>query len=973
MKLEELKGYSIIRKEELKDINSVGYVMKHDKTKAKVIVILNDDDNKTFGIGFRTPPTDSTGVAHIIEHSVLEGSESFPVKDPFVELCKGSLNTFLNAMTFPDKTLYPVASCNDLDLHNLIHVYMDAVLRPNIYKSKNIFLQEGWRYEIENPEDDLNINGIVYSEMKGAFSDVDDIIDRTAMHSLYPDTVYGNESGGDPDFIPELTYEGFLDFHKRYYHPSNSYIYLYGNVDATKELKFIDDEYLSKYDYLEIDSSIDFQKAFDKRRDVVKEYAIGDEDDEKTSYHYTLNYSVGTTLEDNLCDAIDVLDYALCSVPGAPLKEALINAEIAEDVYSSYESCVRQPYFSIIAKGCKEKDSKRFLQIANDTLEDLVKNGIDKLALKAGLNFFEFKYREGDYGAYPKGLMYLMQMFDSWLYDEEKPFMHILRNDTYDFLKKQLDTDYFEKILDKYFVKNNHSTFVTLKPVKELTAKNDEKLKKKLAKIKENLSKDELELIIKQTKDLKAWQEMEDTPEALLTIPMLTKEDINKNARKFCNEERSVAGGKALFHNIFTNKIAYVRLVFDVNGLDEDEISYFALYKNIIGLVNTKNYSYGELFNQIHIATGGMTTVNNIYTDVKTGDVRLTFDVKASVLYENMGRTFELIKEILFESDFSDKKRLKDLVNEQYTRFQGALVSTGHAFAYLRALKGRSKAAYLNDNIDGVGYFEHLEKWYKEFDKYADEIIEKMNKLSHMILRPENFMFDFTGDEEGYGLTAQYIPDFKELLYKNEPDLGNIEFNHVCQHEGLKNSSQVQYVACGGNFKDKGIEYSGVINVLKVVLSYDYLWTEVRVKGGAYGCMNILYRNGDGCFVSYRDPNLAETIDAFKGCADYIEKFEADERTITKYVIGAIGNLDTPLTPVIRGFNSLNAYMTGLTNEMVQKEREEVINTDIDAIRNMSKLIRAIMDDSTICVVGNALKIEENKDKFDVIRSLITA
>ncbi|MBO4377082.1 MAG: insulinase family protein [Lachnospiraceae bacterium] len=972
MNLKDLKGYELLGTEELKDIKSEGYILKHIKTGARVAVIANDDDNKCFAIGFRTPPKNSTGVAHIIEHSVLEGSEAFPVKDPFVELCKGSLNTFLNALTYPDKTLYPVASCNDLDLHNLIHVYMDAVLRPNIYKNKFIFLQEGWRYEMESEKDDLTINGIVYNEMKGAFSNVDDIIERYAQRSLYPHTIYGNESGGDPKDIPDLSYEEFLEFHKKFYHPSNSYIYLYGNVDAAKELDYIDKEYLSHYDFLDIDSSIGLEPAFKKRQESVVEYAVSDEDSEEGNYHYSLNFSIENALTKTTLDAIDVLDYALCSVPGAPLKEALIDAGIGDDVYSSFEGGIYQPYFSIIARNCNKEDKEEFLRIVEETLNDLVKNGIDKKALLAGINYYEFKYREADYGSYPKGLMYGLSAFDSWLYDDTKPFMHVLRNDTYAYLKKQVETDFFEKLIKKYLIDNKHQSFVTVKPVKGLTAREEKKLADKLKDIKKNLSKDEIKAIVKQTKELKEWQESEDTPEALATIPMLSIADLNRNAKKFVNDERKQNNVNILFHNIFTNGIAYIRLVFRVSGISEEDMCYLALYKNVLGLVSTSKHDYGELFSEIHLSTGGISPALNVYTDTLSREVIFTFDLKASVLYDNAGRAFELMNEMLFESDFTDKKRINDLVNELYTRFQSSILSSGNAFAYLRALRGTSKQAYLNDLTDGVAFFEKVEEWYKDFDSHFDEITAGILRVKSALLRKGNFMLDLTCDEDGYKKVVAYLPSLVSGLDKDESAPKPLMLNPKGIKEGLKNSAQIQFVACGGNYRDKGEEYTGVINVLKVMLAYDYLWSEIRVKGGAYGCMNMITRNGDGCFVSYRDPNLKETIEAFEACADYIENFEADESVITKYVIGAIGNLDTPLNPAARGYNSLVAYMSAITDEVIQKEREQVIDTSVEDIRACAKIVRAFMDRHSLCVVGNSGKIDENKDLFDTTRNIFT-
>ncbi|MDO4189254.1 MAG: insulinase family protein, partial [Lachnospiraceae bacterium] len=485
-------AYEIITEKEVKDLNSKGYLLKHKKTGARIFILSNDDENKVFYIGFRTPPYNSTGLPHILEHSVLCGSDKYPVKDPFVELCKGSLNTFLNAMTYPDKTVYPVASCNDQDFKNLMDVYMDAVLHPNIYKHDEIFRQEGWRYELEDVDSEIKINGVVYNEMKGAFSTPDDMMDREIFNTLFPDTPYGVESGGDPDVIPELSYEEFLDFHGKYYHPSNSYIYMYGNMDIDERLEYLDREYLSKYEAIDIDSTIVMQKPFDKTYMLTKQFSVTNEEPTDKNTYLSYNVVVDTALNRELYVAFQVIDYCLIGAPGAILTERLLKSGIVSDIDAVYENGILQPYYSIIGKGADKKDLDAFISEIKDELNNAVSNGLNKDMIRAAINIFEFKYREADFGRYPKGLMYGLQAFDSWLYDDKDPFMHIEANDTFAFLKKQVDTDYFEQIINKYLLNNNHSSIVVLEPERGLNAKKDKALADKLSEYKKSLSEEQI-------------------------------------------------------------------------------------------------------------------------------------------------------------------------------------------------------------------------------------------------------------------------------------------------------------------------------------------------------------------------------------------------------------------------------------------------------------------------------------------------
>ncbi len=974
MRIEDLLTYEIIEKRRIDDLNSESYILKHKKTGARVALLSNDDENKVFAIGFRTPPKNSTGVAHIIEHTVLCGSRDFPVKDPFVELVKGSLNTFLNAMTYPDKTLYPIACCNDADFQNLMNVYLDAVFYPNIYKTDKIFKQEGWHYEMENEDDELTINGVVYNEMKGAFSSADDVLSREIQNSLYPDITYGIESGGDPDVIPELTYDEYLDFHRKYYHPSNSYIYLYGNMDMAEKLDYIDKKYLSDFDRIEVDSEVGLQKAFEEPREVRKSYPILPEDELTRNTYLSYNCSVGSTLDKKLYIAFDILDYALCSAPGAPLKKALIEKGIGQDVYSEYDNGIRQPVFSIVAKNADADQKDEFLSTIREVLKDQIENGIDKKALLAGLSYDEFKYREADFGRFPKGLLYGLQVLDSWLYDDEKPWINVEANETFAELKKEAQGRYFEELTEKYLLNNNHASVVILEPERGLTEKRDEALKNKLKEYKDSLSKEEISDIVRQTRELKEYQDMEDAPEDLARIPLLTLEDMKKESEKFIYELREEDGNKILFHDVFTNGIMYLDFVFDLQNVDADLLPYAASLKKVLGMLNTEHYEYGDLYNEINIKTGGISGSISTYTDSENvTEFTTKFEISVKVLHENMHSAFDLVKEILTATKFDDVKRLKEIFSEQYARLQSDLASSGHHSSALRAMSYVSPAACVSDLVTGIGYFRHLEKMNKALDTEdgAKDVIDKLVSLSRLIFRPENLLFDITCTEKEYEGVTDELKGFVSSLYTCDVKKGELKVSTVKKNEAFKTAGQVQYVCRAGNFARKGLKYHGALRVLKVMMGYDYLWKNIRVLGGAYGCMSSFAKNGDAAFVTYRDPHLKNSVDVFEKASEYLRNFEADDRTILQYIIGAISDLDTPKTPSAKGSYGLTAYLCKAKMENIQRNRDELLATDKQTIRDLAKFVDAFMEDKCICVIGSAEKIDENSGLFDTIEQLV--
>lgn len=969
MNLENLQMYELLEEKWIEDIKSNSFYFRHKKSGARVAILSNDDENKVFSIAFRTPPQDSTGLPHILEHSVLCGSKKYPVKDPFVELAKGSLNTFLNAMTYPDKTVYPVASCNDKDFQNLMNVYMDAVFYPNIYKFEEIFRQEGWHYELEDKDEEIKINGVVYNEMKGAFSSPESVLEREVLNTLYPDTEYFYESGGDPKVIPQLSYEKFLNFHSKYYHPVNSYIYLYGNMDVEEKLLWLDKEYLSDFEKIELNSNLKVQEPFEKVKNLHKYYSISEDETTKDNTYLAYTKSIGKSTDKKLAIAFSVLDYALLSAPGAPLRKNLLKAGVGKDIMGYYEDDMYQPFFSIISKNANVSQKEQFEKIITDTLEEIVEKGLNKKAVEAAINSMEFKFREADFGHYPKGLMYGLQMFSSWLYVDENPFTMLEPLSVYEELKNLNGTGYFEELIKEYLIDNQHGTSIVLEPKKGLNLKEEKELSEELGKYKASLSEEKIEKLIKDTKALKKYQEEPSLDSDLEKLPLLQVSDIKKEIEPFTNELRDIDETKVIYHNIETNGIAYIKLLFDSGCLSKEDISYASLLKYVLGLMDTNKHSYEDLSNEINSNCGGIGFSLKYFSNLKSND-RIVFSAGAKGLYSQMSFLFEAITEIITGTDMSDDQRLYEIIAEIKSKLQMQLQSAGHSTASTRAMAYFSNGAGFTDYTDGLGFYKFIKDIEENFEDRKNDVRTKLKNLLDKIFNKNNFFVDCTATEEGYKKLEVLVKKFKNVLSDSKYDCEQTSFILGKKNEGFKMASQVQYVARCGNFKDKGLEYSGHLKVLKNIMSYEYLWNQVRVLGGAYGCMNNFKRLGDAYFVSYRDPNLVKTNEVYENAAAFVKNAQFDERTITKFIIGAISDMDTPLTPAARGTRSFSAYLSAITEEMLQKERDEVLTTTLEDIKDMSKYIEAFMQDDYICVLGNENLIEENKDMFVNIESI---
>lgn len=967
--------YELCYKEDLTDISGLGVVLKHKKSGARVCLVQNDDNNKVFLVGFRTPPSDSTGVPHIIEHTVLCGSKKYPVKDPFIELAKGSLNTFLNAMTFPDRTLYPVASCNDKDIKNLSDVYMDAVFNPNIYHFEQIFKQEGWRYELASPEDELTINGVVYNEMKGAYSSPEDVLEYKTMQAMFPSVTYGLSSGGDPDVIPELTYEAYLDFHKKYYHPSNSYIYLYGDFDFEERLDWLASEYLDAYDTLEVDSKIGFEKPQEGIKYVTDAYSITDEEDDNNKAYLSLNAVMNDVLDVKNGVAWDVITYVLFGAPGAPVKQALLDAGIGKDVWASFQNYIRQSFFNICAKDTDAKLMDKFEAVIRENLEKQVREGLSKEALLGAINTMEFSYIEGDTGSYPRGLVLAFSMFTSWLYDDDQAFVNCHKRKIFEELRAEIDNGYFEKLIQEDLLDNKNIVMHALVPEKGLNVKKEAELAKKLADYKDSLSSEEIDKLVEDTKSLKAYQESEDSEEAKKTLPVLRVSDVKKEAVSINTSVNKFGKINIISHDEKTNGISYIKLMFDIEDIKPEYYSHVSLLATILSKrLDTELSKLADLSTQIDIYTGGISFAihtQGVYKNRKR--VKLYMAVITKVFTENTEKALKLIKEIITKTIFDDKKRIKEIIGEKYSGMEMVMLNAGHRTAISRAKSYFSPIERTKQALSGIDMFYFLKDLYDNFDEKADEFIDTLKSLSKEIFTADKLFADITSEEEGVkaleaGLSL-ITDDIKQARdEKTYFGAESEEFVTDAKNEAFKISGQIQYAASAGNYIEAGVEYNGAFCVAKTILAYDYLWTNVRVLGGAYGCMFDLEEiSGNVGFVSYRDPNLSETYNVFKKAAEYFANIELTDEEVEKYIIGTMSNKDMPKNASMLGDLAMGIYLAEYPVELLQKERDEILSADVKAIRSIAGLLDAAANSGYICTVGSETAVEKDKDLFNTI------
>jgi len=964
---EKYHGFTLEKKKFVEEVNAECLLFKHDKSGARLLKIAADDPNKLFDISFKTAPENDCGTPHIMEHSVLNGSTNFPVKSPFDVLMKGSLNTFLNAMTGSDITTYPVASMNDKDYFNLMHVYLDAVLNPLIYKDPKILKQEGWHYELESKDADLVYKGVVYNEMKGSFSSPQRELEYQMNKILFPDNTYGVSSGGYPSAIPKLTYEDFINFHKKYYHPGNSYILLYGDADLDKELAFIDNEYLSKYDLSDKKVVIPLQKPFDKMKEAEGTYAVPDGAPTEDQTFLSLSFVAGSSTDRALAMTFDVLSEALVNHESAPLRLALQEAGIGKDVSASFNEA-KQNTFQITVQNANPGDKDLFKETVFNTMKKVAEVGFDKVMVEGILNRMEFNMKEGN--TPQKGLMYLFQSYQPWFFADD-PFLGLEFNAPLAEAKKALDTNLLETTVTDYLVNNPHALLMVLKPEPGLQAKIDAETSDELEAYKEGLSDEDKDKLVAQTQELIDYQKKEDTPEALATIPMLELADISPEIEWFGVDEKSVAGVDVLHHNAFTNSILYSNLYFDVRVLPEELIPYAELLTNVLGKLSTENYTYGELDNALNINTGGFSTyTSNYYENQELDKMLPKFVVYSKATTEKAGKMFGLTDEVIHKSKFDDVERLKELITRHQARVDADVKNNGLGYAMSRMRSYYSNSGMYNEKMNGLDYYRFVTDLADNFDAKSEEIVANLEKTAQLLFAKENLTAGITCSEDDYASYSNAMANLAGTLNEGPVELNDWKFDLQKKNEGLKSASKVQYVVKGYDFKKLGYEYTGKMKVLNQIISTDWLQNQVRVIGGAYGGFSGISPNGNIYFASYRDPNLKETLENYDNTPNYLDGFKADEKEMTRYIIGTISTIDGPMTASQEGNRAFQYYFEKTTPEWLKSEREAILTTTVDDLKGMKKMVEDVLAQDDICVYGNEQKVEENADLFGEVVNL---
>ena len=960
-------GFRLDRIERIDEINGTAYEMKHEKSGARLIYIDSPDSNKVFNIAFRTTPHNSTGVAHIMEHSVLCGSRKFPLKEPFVELVKGSLNTFLNAMTYPDKTMYPVASKNDKDFHNLMDVYLDAVFYPRVREDAEIVMQEGWHYELENADDELTYKGVVFNEMKGVYSSPDSVLERQMMRELFQDTTYGVDSGGDPDYITDLTYEEFQEFYRVHYHPSNSYIFLYGDMNIEEQLAFLNDEYLSHFDAIAVHTEVALQAPFTEGKVVSYPYSVGSEEptDNRTlhSFAYVLP---DVTPEHSL--AFEVLTHALLTSPAAPLKQALVKAGIGSDVSGYYLDSIRQPMWTVQATGSNLDKQADLQRIVESTLQDLCDKGLDKELLEASLNSIEFALRESDFGGRPIGLAYIIRMMDNWLYDND-PLELLHYEEALTNIRNGLAGTYFEDLIRHSILNNNHKVLVSIYPERGLQERKDAEVKEHLAAVKANMTKEEIDAIVEQTKRLKIRQETPDSDEALASIPLLELSDLNPNMEAVERRESKIGNTTVHFVPTFTKGINYVGLYFKLNCLTEDDLFYADILSDILGRVDTSERGYEALAKDINMNLGGLSSdITAISKDGKRDEFTPLMIVRAKALHAKLPDLCRLINEVVQKADYSDDRRLTELVQESKAIWDNEAFRRGNSIVSQRVMAKVSAVGKFRDN-GNLGYYQKISELASN-PAALPLLPEKLAEVARKIFRANNVDIMFVGEE---GELEAFKTLMKPLVDTwDTAELSNdvLQITRLSGNDGIVTAGKVQYVAQGGNFIDHGFKHVGPMSVLETILRYEYLWIRIRVQGGAYGAFANFYDDGNMIFCSYRDPNLLETLDVYKELPQYLRDFTLTDREMRKYIIGTMSSLDLPMTPALRGPRAMGMYFSGAKLEDKVEFRKQVIACKPEDIVALADVVEPVLNDNHICTMGNEQKIKDAGNVFDNIVSL---
>lgn len=958
----KIENFTLLEDKYIEQEQSHAYVYEHDITKAKVVVFKNEDDNRLFSIGFRTPPTNSTGVCHILEHCVLNGSKKYRTREPFMDMVKSSLQTFLNAMTYPDKTIYPVASRNTKDFENLMDLYLDSVFNPIVKERKEVFLQEGWRYHL-NDDGSIEYKGVVYNEMKGALSSEEEQVYDSIYEHLYPDTIYSLNSGGDPYEMTDLSYEDFLAYYNNYYHPSNSYIFLYGNVDEKKYLEYIHDEYLSNYEFREVDSSIALQKPFLETKRVEAYFSTTKKDKDNANM---ISYNVVT----NTCDASydrlmnKILRQALINSESSPIKLAINELDIVEDILNT-SSSDRQLSFSILGKNIAEKNVDLFVGTIEKELNKIVENGIDLNLIKSVLNTMNFSLKEKNDNP-TKGIVYLLNTYDTWLYDIS-PIEGLDFSETLDYINDNLENGIFEKYIKENILDNSHKLIVVHKPKFGLNELKDEAVNESLKNLADSLGEQEKITLQKQREAMEEFQNKEDSPEDKKTIPTLELTDVNSKFDPINREVFKKDNHAYVTHALPTSGIDYINLVFDINHIEKSELPYVSLLTDVIGLIDTKNYDYQTLFNKIYIETGGVAITMGSYEKENEDFLNRIVTVSTKIFSENIKNATDVLKELLFNTIFTNEKRLKELINLFYSRIEMNLLDYAHQIMLNRVNSHNFVMNNFNEMTSGIDAY----LFYKGLLKAElSTVLEKLKSLYDRVFNANNLVINLTSDfTNKEGLFTNLDTLVSEL---NQEVIEPIayEFEPKTTKEAFIASSDVSYVSIGNDLGKYGYEYQGDATVISNILTNAYLYNEIRAKGGAYGAGMVINNKNAFATYSYRDPNVTKTIDIYKNIPTFMKGFEISEEDLKPFIIGAIGKFDPPLTERGKGLKDLDMYLRNKSYKTMEDNVEQAKNTDIDKIKNLADTLELAIEDMSLSVLSGRNNIESNKELFDTIIDL---
>jgi len=957
-------GFKLTKKEEIKELKSLGLLFEHKGTGAEVMVLENDDDNKVFSATFRTPPNNDSGVAHILEHSVLCGSKNFPVKEPFVELMKGSLQTFLNAMTFPDKTMYPVASRNKKDFFNLMNVYMDAVFYPII--SEDTFKQEGWHYELTKPDDKIVYKGVVFNEMKGVFSDPESCVDRELAHSLFPSTTYGFESGGDPKKIPELSYEEFKQFHEQHYHPSNSRIFLYGDGDTKEYLSFLDEKYLKNFDRMDIDTSIQHQRSFRKPKRKAFNYPVSSQESLGKKTYILMGIKLDKAINYEHCLAFSILSHLLLGTSASPLRKALIDSQLGSEIIGGgFDDNRAETLFAVGLKGTEPGHEGKILELIDSTLKGLVEYGIEKDMVLSALNSVDFRLREANFGGFAKGIVYNIQALGSWLYDQD-PFSHLKFEKVMRKIKKKSTQGYFENLINRYLIKNNHKSILIASPQADLGKKLDAKERKKLKEIKKGLTVEEIKNLIEETERIQKNQLEGDSPEALAKLPSLEIKDVPDSLEEYPLEIKKSNGKTVLFHDLFTNHIGYIQIGFNIQRVPREMLQYVPLMGSLVLGMGTKQSSYVEISKMIGIHTGGIRSSHYSSATIQDSQSIISYIFfNGKVLTEKADNLFDLFVELFSEYSFEDSRRLVEIIRSAKANLEDSIVPSGNHYVMSRLQSYHSRLGKFDELTDGITYYSFLENLLKKAEEDPQSVAMQFRKVAERIFTKQNILFNVTCEKKDYAKIEKRINSLHNMLSEKEWDVEAWNFDTVSPNEGFLTASNVQHVGKGANLYEMGFKYTGQFEVLKGLLRTGYLWDRVRVHGGAYGSSTTFnFLTGDYGLVSYRDPNLSETLKVYDEISDFLAQLDISPEELKKIIIGCVGKMDPPLTPDRKGSSSMIDYLTGRTHEMKLQIRRELLATQLDDLKKYSDMFQKVRDKGNVCVLGNENKLKKEKKVF---------